>query len=101
MNLKHELKENTWLRGCEVGWGNGYVSLPPDHPYHGADYDEIPVDVHGGITYGDADGEDWKVGFDTAHSGDTSVNWPRERVEEETLRLKEQLERLAEGRTQP
>lgn len=64
----------------------GYVGLPPGHPHHGADYDDVPVSVHGGLTYADlcAEGEDeaygichvplpgrpdavWWLGFDCSH----------------------------------
>jgi len=35
----------------EIGWGNGYVLLPPGHPFHGKGYDEIEAYAHGGLTY--------------------------------------------------
>jgi len=63
----------------------GYVGVPPGHPWHGRDYDEVlPYpDVHGGLTYaascnglichvpkpGESD-DVWWLGFDCAHSGD-------------------------------
>lgn len=49
---------------------NGYVQIPDGHPWAGLDYDEIDVEVHGGLTYGGSNG--W-VGFDALHCGD---NWP-------------------------
>lgn len=33
------------------GYANGYVAVPPEHPYHGKDYDKPLVDVHGGLTF--------------------------------------------------
>lgn len=61
----------------------GYVAVPPSHPAHSKDYDEVDVRVHGGLTYsakchGDichvpAPGEPddvWWLGFDCAHSSD-------------------------------
>lgn len=48
---------------------NGYVRVPEDHPWHGLDYDDIDVDVHGGLTYA----RDGWIGFDTLHFGD---HWP-------------------------
>lgn len=65
----------------------GYVGVPPAHPWHGKDYDDVYVDVHGGLTYADRCQEDeehgichlpepgrpddvWWLGFDCAHSGD-------------------------------
>ena len=94
MKLEHKIKENTWLPRylMDCGWGNGYVILPPEHPLFGVDYNDIDVDVHGCLTYGAMEDENWVVGFDTAHFADTLENWPEERVEEETIRLKEQLE---------
>lgn len=64
----------------------GYVGIPPSHPFHKMPYDDIPVYVHGGLTYADkcnpqADGtgvchetddEDdlWWFGFDCCHWND-------------------------------
>ena len=77
----------------------GYAKLPADHPWRQLDAEDIPVDVHGGITYGpDSDG--W-IGFDTMHAGDSIAiwqqgkvcrvadgePWPPRRVERETIRL--------------
>ena len=30
---------------------NGYVGLPDEHPCSGKGYDDIDVNVHGGLTY--------------------------------------------------
>lgn len=101
------------------GYANGYVAVPPEHPYHGKNYDDVPVEIHGGLTF-DSDaasinlsttgnwsnleflGEEtslpddyWVFGFDTLHCDDNITNWPRERCVEETLRLKEQLEKMS------
>lgn len=93
--------------GIETGWGNGYVVIPPGHPAHGVDYDNINVEVHYGLTFGQTVTEDmfelfpsldkddiggWLVGFDTAHYGDTIHKWPTEAVLEETERLVYQLQ---------
>lgn len=69
----------------------GYVGVPPEHPWHGLDYDHASVDasVHGGLTFAErcqAGAEDgwrichvpepdrpadvWWFGFDCAHVGD-------------------------------
>lgn len=45
---------------------NGYVQMPTSHPWERLGYDDIPVEVHGGLTYM---GGRW-IGFDTAHAGD-------------------------------
>lgn len=49
---------------------NGYVELPKDHPWIGKDYDEIPVEIHGGLTYS----TDNVIGFDTGHAFDLWSN---------------------------
>lgn len=62
-----------------------YVGVPPGHPAHGKDYDDVHVDVHGGLTYsemcngfichkpkdGKPDNLYW-LGADFAHLGDIS-----------------------------
>ena len=100
----------------DCGYANGYVAVPPEHPYFGTDYDDIPVSVHGGLTFGTTvesikndnwvnleflDGNAelpdgyWVFGFDTLHCYDTIHTWPRERCVEETLKLKDQLEQMS------
>lgn len=97
------------------GYANGYVAVPPEHPYHGKDYDKPLVNVHGGLTF-DASAKEvnerwkslefigdetelpddyWVFGFDTLHCNDNITNWPRERCVEETIKLKEQLEKMS------
>lgn len=61
----------------------GYVGLPPGHKFHGKDYDDTNVSVHGGLTYAKkcdghvchvaAPGEPedvWWLGFDCHHAFD-------------------------------
>lgn len=73
------------LRNTFLGTLSGYVAVPKEHPFFEKDYDELPVSVHGGLTYGDTslggiekdvfpDPLYW-FGFDTAHGGDI---WPYE-----------------------
>lgn len=122
MKLKTQILENTWLKSSYAkaaaygisdltlnhGWGNGYVIIPEGHPCFKMSYDEIhenyDIDVHGGLTYSEMaeDGNDvfkhhsgcWVVGFDTAHYRDTLDRWPKEAVQAETERLREQLESI-------
>lgn len=82
-------KEITWL-SIDRGWGNGYVHLPKGHKWYGVDYDDIPVDIHGGLTYAREEDDHWVIGFDTAHYQDNKQNWSKEAVEAETQRLLEQ-----------
>ena len=87
---------------CEAplyGAVNGYVKIPEGHHWHGLDYDEIYVDVHGGLTYGG--GPSGWVGFDCLHCGDwwpgqrrfeggpnfTDIEWTPAMVAEEAKRL--------------
>jgi hypothetical protein len=63
-----------------MGYRCGYVRLPKGHPWHSKDYCDVDreVNVHGGLTFGEADtpcdgeGKDdaWWIGFDCAHSRD-------------------------------
>jgi hypothetical protein len=47
---------------------NGYVQIPKNHPWRKInDYNEIPAEIHGGITFMDNHG--W-IGFDTGHYRD-------------------------------
>jgi hypothetical protein len=80
----------------------GYVGVPPSHPLHGKQYDDVNVDVHGGLTYSRPCQEDgeichvpqegreaeiWWFGFDCAHSGDISPRMVADmRVLKERLR---------------
>lgn len=57
----------------------GYVGVPRRHPAFGHGYDDIRVNVHGGLTYSAKCGyhlchpgsrKVWWLGFDCAHSGD-------------------------------
>jgi hypothetical protein len=54
----------------------GYVLIPFDDPFYTdldeEHYDEVPLEVHGGVTYGhnDEDNKWYRVGFDCAHYND-------------------------------
>lgn len=90
---------------------NGYVAIPKGHPSYGKDYDDIDVDVHGGVTYAKfgcdepvmgeilrPNSELYWIGFDTLHAMDSIEKWPVEAVTLETERMAEQLKQEAEGR---
>lgn len=105
----------------QIGCWCGYVGIPESHPYFGKDYNDIPVDVHGGITYADKCDPPichipekgmpenvWWLGFDTAHAfdlcpsmhrrfqfGDTYAYRNMEYSINETKKLAEQLKKLA------
>lgn len=59
----------------------GYVEIPKNHPYYGkcdCDAFDLPIDVHGGITYGGyglhtiVDTEKFLLGWDYNHYNDYS-----------------------------
>ncbi len=52
-----------------LGFRTGYVRIPLGHPWYGLEYDAIPAEVHGGLTYADKH-DGWWIGFDCGHSGD-------------------------------
>lgn len=52
-----------------------YIEIPKGHKLNGQDYDDIDINVHGGLTYADhqlmgIDSENWYIGWDYAHLGD-------------------------------
>lgn len=54
-----------------------YIKIPENHKYYEKDYDEINLDVHGGLTYSSKQLcleneviEGWFIGWDYAHYGD-------------------------------
>lgn len=106
----------------ENGNYNGYVAFKEELPlsWQGSgNFDDESLDdlvhVHGGITLDrkslwketaiipltaiPEDIHEYRViGFDTCHFNDTAEYWTFERTKEETLNLKEQIERLIESR---
>lgn len=90
-----------------------YVELPREHKYHGLEYDDIPIECHGGLTYSSNDGivfpkenenhkDGFWIGWDYAHLGDYVYNsfysclheekqWTTEEIFEEVKDVIEQL----------
>ena len=120
--LNTKLNKGTARLGVGCGYANGYVAVPPTHPFHMVDYSETDkfVCVHGGLTFGlgidylkldkdwvqytecigfdsldDIPAGYWVVGFDTIRLDDEGLN--RDWCIEETLRLKNQLEAMQTG----
>lgn len=64
-------------------WWCGYVALPKEHIYYGKGYDDIPIEVHGGLTFAQkGDGKTWDkkyywIGFDCSHAGDLASTNPK------------------------
>jgi hypothetical protein len=82
---EHEPDNEEWVHDltgykCTIwrhptfGHLNGYVAIPKGHRCHGKHYDNLDVEVHGGLTYSEQDKEtdEWVVGFDCSHAGDMS-----------------------------
>ena len=57
---------------------NVYLGVPKDHPLAGFDYDSIPLNCHGGLTFSQ-EGDKflpknyWWYGYDYAHAGDFTI----------------------------
>lgn len=106
-DLSPELK-----RIMQHGWGNGYVAIPEGHPFYGKDFYYINkfVDVHGDLSFSQysfewtevlvrfnidlGDGNYWIIGFDTGHVYIDGPHHDKEWVEQETLRLLEQVKAI-------
>ena len=58
------------IKQMPMGQYCGYVDLPKSSRFYGEDYDDIPIEVHGGITFGAAIGGYYRIGFDCAHAED-------------------------------
>jgi len=79
----------------------GYVGIPKGHVAYDKRYDELPIEVHGGLTYGEVeeDGLKW-FGFDCAHLEDATASspsghfWTLEEVVEETEKMAKQFSEL-------
>ena len=94
MDLPIKLIKSPNLHGLtERGWGNGYVRIVEGHPFYAMNYMDIPVNVHGGLTFSEhiTNSDNWSdgfwVGFDTAHYGDNSNMWTIDAVSDETIHL--------------
>ena len=63
-----------------------YIEIPKGHKLNGQDYDDIDLNVHGGLTYSrhellGIDSENWYIGWDYAHCDDYAgyeLNMPKE-----------------------
>lgn len=84
------LESATLVQG---GLYNGYVAIPEGHPYHGVGYDELneKINIHGGLTYAEMEGDYWVIGFDTMHFGDTAKRWDVASVAKEAESLLKQV----------
>ena len=103
-DIKTLVLPTNWLpKDMPHGWGNGYVGVPPGHPWFGKGYNDIDCSVHGGLTYGEhkaptfePDGYYW-VGFDCHHRGDDEHNCPESYVRAEVESLRKQAEKAVDN----
>lgn len=102
------------LRNPDLGQWCGYVAVPPGHPHHGKDYDQVEVEVHGGLTYSGSCSEHiyhkpkagepddvWWLGFDCGHFMDLTpyrpdADLPVREIYRNVAYVRAQCERLAE-----
>ena len=69
--LRGKYKEYNWvIKRTHIGILCGYVLLPKGHKYYGEIEYNIPIEVHGGLTFAGEKGKYYWIGFDCAHSGD-------------------------------
>lgn len=72
----------------------GYVYIPSKHRYYiTEDYDSIPVEVYGGLTFKDKG----KVGFDCMHTIEDIMTTDKKDIDfvmAETIKLAKQLKKL-------
>ena len=101
-------KENHFLTGqstYSTSYYSGYVVILEGHPFYQMDYSDIPVKVHGGLTFGqtiilrgtilsDLVGK-FVIGFHCGHLGDTIEKCNVEYVKRELERLVDQLIKAA------
>lgn len=70
---------------CKGSHFTAYFGIPKNHPLAGFNYDDIPLDVHGGLTYGSSDSkvlpkDYFFYGWDYAHLGDRTFYDIPERI---------------------
>jgi len=59
-----------------------YFGIGKEHTFYGSDYGDVPLDVHGGLTYSDnhvpksSIKDKWWLGWDYAHVGDRMGYYP-------------------------
>lgn len=82
LNWKHAGLDCMLVRNFRMGNWCGYVGVPPTNPAYGKKYNDVEVEVHGGLTYArycedvichvtdEAEDKTYWLGFDCAHYGD-------------------------------
>lgn len=83
-----------------------YLSIPVGHPYYNKDYSDIPVFVHGGLTFKGEIFDKQCIGWDYGHNGDRfdspifgtillkGKEWTFEEIRDEVYSAMNQLTKL-------
>ncbi len=77
----HESFDWVVIKNPMLGFRCGYVRVSPGHPWHGQGHDDVSAEVHGGLTFAEADlpctnategkpDNGWWLGFDCGHAWD-------------------------------
>ena len=77
----------------------GYCKIPENHSWFEKSYDDIDVDIHGGLTFAQKEEDGYWIGFDCSHYGDISPVSERIRIKGNDLfpipeHLKHQTKKL-------
>lgn len=117
---RYEILCQSWYKGYKVLIVSyfthpcAYIGLPEDHPYYNVDYDDIPIDCHGGLTYGSNNhnvvtelrDNGYFIGWDYAHYGDymspldsaspffNNKKWTTREIIDECFNVIDQLEKI-------
>src|SRR5580700_7044584 len=75
---------------------SGYVTIPFKHPYHHKIYEDMDIEIHGGLTFGKVLNRHW-IGFDCRHTGDYVPSIEKFRRENEHLKRFKETFMLFEG----
>jgi hypothetical protein len=75
----------------------GYILIPQGKKYYQEYFDNLDINIHGGITYSSTNlrfqpEEGWWIGFDCAHSGDLCYMYESENYSHDVYRTMEFVE---------
>lgn len=78
-------------------WHCGYITILKNHKCLNniTDYQEIDIECHGGITFGEnINDKEYKLGFDCNHGGDSMDYWDISKVTNEIKSICDQLKTI-------
>lgn len=76
----------------------GYVRIPHNHPYHHKKYEDMDIDCHYGLTFGELSDGHW-IGFDCAHMEDLIPTIEKMKNENVQIRMIEKIFPIPEENT--